>query len=126
MLSGLAVLLAGLSPLLTMGGLLALAEWRDRRRAATIARQIRLTDAIAAELGGVVAPVVSKPLGRPWRVAMRVPVGHPALVSRVLAIAHDTLGRLGATPYEVVLMPEPAAVRVQGVCDPAPRRLRAA
>jgi len=74
-----------LSPVLTALGLLGLAEWRDRRRATAIAWQVRLTDAISAELGGVVAPVVSKPLGARWRVAMRVPVARPALVSRVLA-----------------------------------------
>ena len=57
--------LLALSPVLTALGLLALAEWRDRRRAAAIAWQVRLTDAISTELGGVVAPVVSKPLGGP-------------------------------------------------------------
>jgi hypothetical protein len=43
--------LLALSPVLTALGLLALAEWRDRRRAAAIAWQVRLTDAISAELG---------------------------------------------------------------------------
>jgi hypothetical protein len=117
--------LAGLSPLLAVGGLLALAAWRDRRRAATVARQIRLTDALAAELGGVVAPVLSKPLGGPWRVEMRVPVGRPALVSRVVALTHDTLTRLGATRYELVLSPEPRVAR-GGPAGLPVRRLRAA
>ena len=45
MLSAAGIMLA-LSPLLTVGGLFALAEWRDRRRAMARARQIRLTDAI--------------------------------------------------------------------------------
>jgi hypothetical protein len=49
------VALAMVSPILPAVGLLALAEWRDRRRAAVIARQIRLTDALAEELGAVVA-----------------------------------------------------------------------
>ena len=86
--------------------LLALAEWRERRRAATLARQIRLTDAIANELGAVVAPVVSRSARGAWRVTMRVPAARPALVARVLAIAQETLPRIDATPYELVLTPE--------------------
>jgi hypothetical protein len=103
-----------LSPILTALGLLTLAEWRDRRRATAIAWQVRLTDAISMELGGVVAPVVSKPLGVPWRVAMHVPVARPALVSRILAITHATLRDLRVARYELVLTPEPAvALRSQ-------------
>ena len=40
----------------TILGLLALAAWRDRRRDAVAARQIRLCDTIADELGAIVAP----------------------------------------------------------------------
>jgi hypothetical protein len=98
----------GLSPILTALALLALAEWRDRRRAAAIAWQVRLTDAISGELGGVVAPVVSRGLGAHWRVEMRLPVSPPALVSRVLAITRDTLREPELTPYDLVLRPEPA------------------
>jgi hypothetical protein len=42
-------------PILMMLGLLAQAGRRHRRREAMVARQVRLTDAIAAELGAVVA-----------------------------------------------------------------------
>ena len=119
-------LILALSPLLTVGGLFALAEWRDRRRAMARARQIRLTDAIAAELGWVVAPVVSKPLAGPWRIQMRVPVGRPALVSRIVAIAHGTLRDLGVTRYELVLTPDPAPARRIASTGPATRRLRVA
>ena len=114
----------GFSPILTALGLLALAEWRDRRREAAIARQVRLTDAITAELGGVVAPVVSKPLAAPWRVEMRVPIARPAQVSRIVAIAHDTLRDLGVTRYELVLTPEPAPARRLAPIGPVARRLR--
>ena len=103
--------LLGLSPILTALGLLTLAEWRDRRRAAVIASQVRLTDAISTELGGVVAPVVSKPLGAPWRVEMYVPMARPALVSRILAITQATLRDLGIARYELVLTPEPTPTR---------------
>ena len=95
-----------LSPILTALGLLILAEWRDRRRATVVAWQVRLTDAISTELGGVVAPVVSKPVGARWRIAMHVPVARPALVSRILAISHATLRDLQIARYELVLTPE--------------------
>ena len=99
------------SPLLLIAGLLALAAWRDQRREAMVARQIRLSDAIADELGPIVAPVVSKPLGAPWRVEIRVPVNRPAAVSRIVAIAHETLTRSGAAQYELVLTPAPVSAR---------------
>jgi hypothetical protein len=114
------------SPILVIVGLLALAAWRDHRREAVVARQVRLTDAIADELGPIVAPLVAKPLGGPWRVEIRVPVGRPATVSRIVAIAHDTLTRAGAGRYELVLTPEPALVRPLGTVSRHPRRLQAA
>ena len=118
--------LLALSPVLTALGLLALAEWRDRRRAAAIAWQVRLTDAISAELGGIVTPVVSKPLGARWRVAMHVPIARPALVSRVLAITDETLRELRVARYELVLTPAPAPARRGVSTAPHPLRLRAA
>jgi hypothetical protein len=123
MLSAIGSILVVVSPVLTAGGLLVLAEWRDRRHATARARQIRLTDAIGAELGAVVAPVVSKPLAAPWRVQMRVPVARPALVSRIVAIAHDTLRDLGVTRYELMLTPEPAPLRRVEPFGRAARRL---
>jgi hypothetical protein len=91
-------------------GLLALGAWRHRRREAMVARQIRLTDALADQLGAIVAPVVTKPLRGPWRAEIQVPVGQPEVVSRVVAIADHTLTRAGASPYELVLTPGPAPV----------------
>jgi len=114
------------SPILVILGLLALAAWRDHRREAMVARQVRLTDAIADELGPIVAPLVTKPLGGPWRVEIQVPVGRPATVSRIVAIAHDTLTRAGAGRYELVLTPEPALVRPLGTVARHARRLQAA
>lgn len=111
MLGAVEIILAGLLPLLPAAGLLALAEWRDQRRATALARQVRLTDAITAKLGAVVAPVVSKPLAGLWRVEMRVSVARPALVSRIIAIAHDTLRELGIARYELVLTPQPTPMR---------------
>jgi hypothetical protein len=120
------VTLAMFSPILVIVGLLALAAWRDRRREAMVARQIRLTDAIAEELGPIVAPLVRKPLGRPWRVDIQVPVGRPAAVSRIVAIAHDTLTRMGVGRYELVLTPDPSPVRALGTAARTARRLQAA
>jgi hypothetical protein len=91
-----------------------------------IARQIRLSDAIADEMGPVVAPLVSKPLGRPWRVEVQVPVGRPAVVSRIVSIAHDVLTRTGAGRYELVLTPNVERVRPLGSAPRAVRRLQAA
>jgi hypothetical protein len=51
-------ILAGLSPVLFVAGLLAVAAWRDRQAAGATARQIRLTDALAEGTGPIVAPVV--------------------------------------------------------------------
>jgi hypothetical protein len=90
---------------LTVLALLALGAWVARRRDATVRRQIRLTEAISEELGAIVAPVVTRPLGGPWRAAIRVDVGQPATVSRIVAIAHDALTEAGAGPYELVLTP---------------------
>ena len=114
------------SPVLVVLGLLGLAAWRDRRREAIIARQIRLTDAIADQLGAIVAPLVTKPLGRPWRVDIHVPVGRPATVSRIVGIAHETLTRMGAGRYELVLTPDPASAGPLATAPRTARRLQAA
>lgn len=115
----------GLSPIWSVVLLLGLSGWRDRVRRATVARQIRLTDAIAAELGAVVAPVVRKPWGRPWQVWIAVPFGRPATVARVLAIAHETLGRMAPGRHELVLTAQEPAAR-EAVVAVARSRLRAA
>ena len=110
----------------TILGLLALAAWRDRRRDAVVARQIRLFDAIADELGAIVAPVVTKPLRGPWRVEIPVPVGRPRVVGRIVAIAHEILTEAGASRYELVLTPGAAPARPPGAGPRQLRRLRAA
>lgn len=126
MMTVLTAILTTSSPILLILGLLELAAWRDRRREAVVARQIRLTDALAEEIGPVVAPLVSKPLGRPWRVEVQVPVGRPGVVSRVVAIAHDVLTRTGAKQYELVLTPTPLSTGPLGIVPRSARRLQAA
>jgi hypothetical protein len=108
-------ILVWLSPLLLVGGLLALAGWRDRRALAATVRQTQLTDALAAEVGVIVAPVVKKRFGT-WRVSVAVPFGRPAVVARIVGVVHRTVGRIDSGRYEIVLSPqeEPA--------PPAPAR----
>ena len=113
-------------PILMTLSLLAGAAWRDRRRQAMVARQVRLTDAIAGELGAIVAPVVAKPLRGPWRVEIRVPIDQPGAVGRIVAITHDMLTRAGATRYELVLTPGVGPRRPLGAGARRGRRLRAA
>lgn len=126
MMTATTAILTMASPILVIIGLLSLAAWRDRRREAIVARQVRLTDAIADEMGPIVAPLVAKPLGGPWRVEIKVPVGRPNVVSRIVAIAHETLTRVGAGRYELVLTPETAPPRSPATALRSARRLQAA
>ena len=113
-------------PILMSLGLLALAAWRDRRREAMVALQIRLTDAIGEELGAIVAPVVTKPLRGPWRAEIQVPIVQLVAVSRIVAISHDALTRAGARRYELVLTPGAPPMRPSTVVTRRTRRLQAA
>ena len=90
-----AVVVAWSTPLLVLGGLLALAGWAERRRLWVINRQVSLTDAIHRELGAVVAPVVEKRAWGPWRAVMAVPPSGLAMTARLTAIALDVLGATG-------------------------------
>ncbi|HEV8673128.1 MAG TPA: hypothetical protein VGX21_03715 [Methylomirabilota bacterium] len=114
MLTTLAVLVVTLSPILAVVALLEVATWRDRRRRAAIARQITLTDAIAGELGAVVAPVVTKPLWGPWQIRIAVPFTRPATVGSIIAIAHRVLAfaeRMSPGDYHIVLTPQEEPAR---------------
>jgi hypothetical protein len=113
MTTGILVFLLTLSPILVVGVLLELAAWRDRRRQAAIARQIALTDALAWELGAIVAPVVTPALWGPWKVRIPVPFSRPLTVARILAIAHRSLARI-PDPYEIVLVSQEEPVRPRG------------
>jgi hypothetical protein len=97
--------LIGLSPLLFVMGLLLLAARRDRRDMAQIARQIQLTDALAEEVGVIVAPIAKRRF-RKWQIVIRVPLDRPALVARVVGVAHRTLERRSSDRYEIVLVPQ--------------------
>jgi hypothetical protein len=106
-----AVFLTALTPILFVAALLVLAAWRDHREAAQVARQIRLTDALAEEVGAIVAPVVRKRWGG-WRVEIPAPLGRPAAVGRIVSVVSQTLR--GAGRYEIVLTPQDALVAGTG------------
>ena len=126
MFTAIAVLMLTLSPLIAVVVLLELAAWRERRIDAAIARQIALTDAIGAELGAVVAPVVAKPIGRPWQIRISVPFSRPALITRILAITQRVLDRVCASGYEVVLTPQTEPARIVGRLAVAAPRVKVA
>ncbi len=119
-------LVTALSPIFFIVLLLLAAGWRDRRLEAVAARQIRVTDAIANELGAIVAPVVTKPVGRPWRVEMAVPFGRPSTVARVLALSHRALERMEPGRYEIVLTPQAPVVVAAPTVAATGSRLRVA
>jgi len=92
-------LLFAAAPFGLMAALLLLAERRAKRRDTEIARQIALTDALHAQLGAIVAPVVRR-RRREWEVSVAVPVDQPAVALSVLRTVDDVFGRVA---YEVRL-----------------------
>ena len=60
-------------------------------REAEIGRQVSVTDAIHSELGAVVSPVVKRRFGHGWRIEIAVPFERPAIVGRVVSIAHAAM-----------------------------------
>ncbi len=105
MLTLLAVLILVTLPVLALGALLALVTRWQRSRAHVIEQQIALTDAIHAELGAVVAPVVAKPVFGPWRVTFAVPFARPALVEQLIVITSRVLASVSPAGVRIVLTP---------------------
>jgi len=96
----------------------------QRSREVEIGRQISVTDAIHAELGAVVSPIVKRRFGRGWRIEIAVPFERSAIVGRVVAIAHAVMLRADARSsgrVEVVLTAQEAQVQRANV-----RRLNSA
>ena len=88
-------------PFAVVVALLRLAVRVERARAAIVARQIALTDAIHRDLGPVVSPWVTRRGGR-WRVSVAVPFDRPVLVQAVVAVAR----RAFPERFELVLTPQ--------------------
>ncbi len=129
MLTTVAVFVLTVLPIVAVVALLELAEWSARRRRAAIARQIVLTDAIAAELGAIVAPVVRKPLWGPWEVRIAVPFARPTTIGQVLSIAHRVFAfaeRMSAGRYRIVLTPQEEPLHHRQPPRAAMPRVRAA
>jgi hypothetical protein len=101
MLTALAVVTVLLVPMLALFGALRFVEARQRARARVIARQVQLTDAIHAELGAVVAPVVDKHAFRPWRVTFPLAQSRAGEVSRLIAITDRVLADERLSPEDV-------------------------
>ena len=88
---------------------LKLSSWRQRTRLDEIAHQIAVTDAIHAELGAVVSPVVRRPLGRGWRLTIPVPLDRPDTVTQVVSAACSVFSEPERTRpgrFEIVLTPQ--------------------
>jgi hypothetical protein len=100
-------------PIMFVAALLVLAERSQRARAARVACQVALTEAIHRELGAVVAPVVRRRAGRGWRVEVAVPFERPAVVARIVSLARTATARdgAGASPLELVLTEQAADIR---------------
>jgi hypothetical protein len=105
-------------PLTSLVSLLLTIGRMERARDTRVARQVALTDAIHRELGPVVAPVIERRIGRGWRVVIAVPFERPAIVERVVAIAHAALARDGAPAIEIALTAQPSYPRPLGTPGP--------
>ena len=112
MLTAAVVLAVLLVPVAVLVTLVVAIEARRRARAAVAARQILLTDAIHAELGAIVSPVVEKRARRPWRVVFAIADGRTRDVGRLVAITERVLGNHIADVHIVftrVAAPRPLA-----------------
>jgi len=109
-------------PFAAVGLMLALTNRRARRRQEAVGRQIALTDAIHARLGGIVAPVVDRLRGGRWQVTIAVPLERPSVVASVLAIVEEVFAQPGTAPYEVVLRRQHAPGPPTRARRPAPVR----
>jgi hypothetical protein len=108
-------LLVALSPIALLLAALSLASWRQRARLAEIARQIAVTDAIHAEVGAVVSPVVRRARWGGWRVTIPVPLDRSDVVAQILDAAGGAFSAAERTSprFALVLTPQE---------KPAPRR----
>jgi hypothetical protein len=106
-MTALAILVVLALPAALLIGFMQLANVLERRRAEVIARQIQLTDAIHAELGPVVAPLVRRGRGGRFIGMLPVPPAYPE-IGRMIQLTHAVLG---AAAEIVVVAPEPVPAR---------------
>jgi len=114
------------SPLGVIVGLLRLTEGIARRREASFARQIALTDAIHRELGAAAAPTVRRQLRGGWLVSMMVPLDRPRTVAALVRITERTFASAAgpaAKRLRIVLTPQaPSPAPARGASRSAGRR----
>src|SRR5262245_4980913 len=111
---------AALLPIALVTAALLFTERRARIRLAECARQVGVTDAIHADLGAIVSPVVRRRLGGRWQLTIPVPLDDLDAVGRVVRAAYrgfDAPDRAIPGRFEIVLSPQEKFV---------PRRERAA
>jgi hypothetical protein len=101
MLSAVIALSVLLLPAAVLVGVLLVVEQRQRAREDVVARQIILTDAIHAELGAVVAPVVEKRAFQPWRVVIALPEERVREMAKLIAITERVFSNRMATSDDV-------------------------
>ena len=101
MLTVLGLLIVLLVPVSVIVALSMLIEARQRARTHVLGCQIALTDAVHAELGAVVAPVVEKRILRPWRVIFAMPSMRGGDVSRLVSITDRVLAAELAAPNDL-------------------------
>ena len=101
----LGVVVVAFVPCTLLLALLGLTARMERRRAAVIARQIELTDAIHREVGALVAPWVTRRRGGWWRVRIAVPFERPSVVETVVAVVRRTF----TERFDLVLTPQESA-----------------
>lgn len=112
-------------PIVLLVAVLKFVEAAQSRRAAEIAHQIHLTDALHARLGALLAPVVTKPRGRPWQVAVMVELERLDVVRELAAVAVDEFtSRDPRRPeaFQIVLSPREAPRARASRPAAAPRR----
>jgi hypothetical protein len=100
---------------LWIGAPILLTAWIRSRRHEAAARQIALTEALDGALGMIVAPVVKKPLWGRWQILIAVPLTPPAVVGRILAVAHEVLSAgdpRAQDQYQIVLTPKRDPMRI--------------
>jgi hypothetical protein len=95
-------------PFVAVGSLLWVSRRVAQRRAAGIARQIALTDALHREIGAAAAPLVRHSRLGGWTVSVAVPLEREDTVGAVVRIAHQVFSRLDrvdAPRVRIVLTP---------------------
>ena len=103
-MSAVVALVVLLMPAAALVAILLAIEWHQRARAEVVARQILLTDAIHAELGAVVSPVVEKRAFRPWRVVFALPDDRVREMTRLMAITDRVFRARLATSDDVQIV----------------------